>query len=96
MARKKEKQDIGHRVSRRLGEMDAERFTELHRLRTTIEKYEAVKGVLEELGIKVHDWHLRETIRARFKGLHPGVERKLNTIEALVAEVLQLVRRGED
>ena len=91
LAQREEKQDIGARVSRRLSEIDSARYVELNLLRAQIKGYDAVKIVLDELGVSVTDWHLRETIRARFKGLHPDIQRKLSRIEALASEAIGLM-----
>ena len=67
LAEKRERRELGHRVSREIRELVNDRITSVEiqniELKKRVEKYEALAAVLDELGINPHEWKAGDRLR---------------------------------
>lgn len=96
LARKRERQEVGHRVARRLRELYDENVTrvetESYRLRSQHERLEKAIEVLDQLGVRWKDgWGVEEDVRrkviAHRSGLHQDAVLALEAAEKAIVRL---------
>lgn len=92
---KKDDQELGYRVGRKLRKLFSERVDEVASKNRVLEreneKLDDVKRFLEELGVSVYDWNVQQRIKEALSGFPPELEASAKRTNKVLGELLEII-----